>query len=118
MNNVRVILWKEWLELRQQRALLLGLVLLPVLFWPFFFELPALVYLGFWALSQVWSGTLSLVGPRDVGGVAWWAHVGGFMAGIVLHVFFARRGDAYRQPARDEYALESAWVPARYWRDE
>ena len=32
MNNVRVILWKEWLELRQQRALLLGLVLLPVLF--------------------------------------------------------------------------------------
>jgi membrane associated rhomboid family serine protease len=93
-------------------------VLMPVLFWPFFFELPALVYLGFWAFSQVLSGTLSLVGPRDVGGVAWWAHVGGFLAGIVLHFFFVQRGDAYRRPSRDEYALESAWVPANYWRDE
>src|SRR2546423_4925164 len=35
-------------------------VLVPVFFWPFFFELPALVYLGFWALSQVMSGTLTL----------------------------------------------------------
>ena len=94
------------------------IVLVPVLFLPFFFELPALVYLGFWALSQVLSGTLSLVGPRDVGGVAWWAHVGGFIAGIVRHFFFVQRGDAYRQPLRDEYAMESAWVPAHYWRDE
>ena len=94
------------------------IVLIPVLFLPFFFELPALVYLGFWALSQVLSGTLSLVGPREVGGVAWWAHVGGFMAGIVLHFFFVQRGDAYRQPLRDEYAMESAWVPVHYWRDE
>jgi len=94
------------------------IVLVPVLFLPFFFELPALVYLGFWALSQVLSGTLSLVGPREVGGVAWWAHVGGFMAGIILHFFFVQRGDAYRQPVRDEYARESAWVPAHYWRDE
>ena len=50
------------------------IVLVPVLFLPFFFELPALVYLGFWALSQVLSGTLSLVGPREVGGVAWMPH--------------------------------------------
>jgi membrane associated rhomboid family serine protease len=93
-------------------------VLIPVFFLPFFFELPALLYLGFWAFSQVLSGTLSLVGPGDVGGVAWWAHVGGFMAGIVLHFFFVTRGGAYRRPSRDEYAMENAWVPAHYWRDE
>ena len=50
----------------------------------FFFELPAVTYLGFWALSQVFAGTLSLATPNQVGGVAWWAHVGGFIAGIVL----------------------------------
>jgi membrane associated rhomboid family serine protease len=93
------------------------IVLVPVLFLPFFFELPAMLYLGFWALSQVLSGTLALVAPGDVGGVAWWAHVGGFIAGIVLHFFFVQRGDAYRLPARDEYVMENAWVPANYWRD-
>jgi membrane associated rhomboid family serine protease len=93
------------------------IVLVPILFLPFFFELPAVLYLGFWALSQVLSGTLALAGPGDVGGVAWWAHVGGFIAGIVLHFFFVQRRDAYRPPARDEYAMESAWVPANYWRD-
>jgi len=92
-------------------------VLVPVLFFPFFFELPAVTYLGFWALSQVFSGTLSLAGPANVGGVAWWAHVGGFMAGILLHFFFVKRRGAYRRPSRDEYELESAWVPVRYWRN-
>jgi len=92
-------------------------VLVPVFFFPFFFELPAVTYLGFWALSQVFSGTLSLAGPASVGGVAWWAHVGGFMAGILLHFFFVKRRDAYRRPSRDEYEIENAWVPVRYWRD-
>ena len=92
-------------------------VLVPVFFFPFFFELPAVTYLGFWALSQVFSGTLSLAGPASVGGVAWWAHVGGFMAGILLHFFFVKRGDTYRRPSRDEYEIESAWVPVRYWRN-
>jgi membrane associated rhomboid family serine protease len=92
-------------------------VLLPIFIFPFFFEVPAVVYLGFWALSQVLSGTLSLSGPENVGGVAFWAHVGGFTAGIVLHFFFVKRSPAYRRPSRDEYELESAWVPARHWRE-
>jgi membrane associated rhomboid family serine protease len=92
------------------------IVLVPVLFIPFLFELPAVTYLAFWALSQVFSGTLSLIGSASVGGVAWWAHVGGFLAGIALHFVFVRRRPAYRSPARDEYGIENAWVPARYWR--
>ena len=92
------------------------LVLFPVLFIPFFFELPAVIYLGFWALSQLFSGTLSLASAQDVGGVAWWAHVGGFVTGILLQFFFIRRGRAYRQPSRDQYAIEGAWLPDGHWR--
>src|SRR6266851_5290695 len=43
------------------------IVLLPVLFFPFFFELPAVTYLGFWMLAQVFSGALSLGNHGDVG---------------------------------------------------
>jgi len=92
-------------------------VFLPVLFFPFFFELPAVTYLGFWALSQVFTGTLSLAVASDVGGVAWWAHAGGFTAGIALQFLFVRRGRAYRRPARDEYDIEGAWLPYRHWRE-
>ncbi len=91
-------------------------VLVPVFFFPFFFELPAVTYLGFWALTQVFSGTLALGNPGDVGGVAWWAHVGGFAAGILLQFLFVKRTGAYRRLSRDEYETENAWVPARYWR--
>jgi membrane associated rhomboid family serine protease len=88
-------------------------VLIPVFIFPFFFEMPAVLYLGFWILTQVFSGTLALATPEQVGGVAWWAHVGGFTAGIILQFFFVKRG--YRRPARDEYGIDNAWVPYRYW---
>lgn len=94
------------------------IVLIPILLYPLFFELPALAYLGFWALIQVFSGTLSLAGPSNVGGVAWWAHVGGFAAGILLQFFFVKRGNAYRLPSRDEYEIESAWLPLRHWEND
>ncbi len=90
-------------------------VLAPILFFPVFFELPAITYLGFWVLTQVFGGTLSAVIP--VGGIAWWAHVAGFAAGIALHFLFIRRGRAYRPPCRDEYESEVAWVPFGYWED-
>jgi membrane associated rhomboid family serine protease len=92
-------------------------VLVPILFIPLFFELPAVVYLGFWALTQLFSGTLALASGSYVGGVAWWAHVGGFMTGILLHFFFVKRGRGYRQLSRDEYGIENAWIPAHYWRN-
>jgi membrane associated rhomboid family serine protease len=48
-----------------------------------FFDVPAVVYLGFWFLQQALSGTVSIAASAS-GGVAWWAHVGGFLAGAVL----------------------------------
>jgi membrane associated rhomboid family serine protease len=91
-------------------------VLIPIFFFPFFFEVPAVIYLGFWALSQVFSGTLSLASEQQVGGVAWWAHVGGFIGGIVLQFFLVRRGRAYRRLSRDEYGLAGAWPSYRFGR--
>jgi membrane associated rhomboid family serine protease len=55
---------------------------------PFFlFNLPAWIYLGFWALSQLYSGTTGLV-SQSVQPIAFWAHVGGFAGGMILHRFF------------------------------
>src|SRR5437868_7134726 len=92
------------------------LVLFPVFFIPLFFELPAVLYLGFWALLQLFSGTLSLAAPQDVSGIAWWGHVGGFGAGMLLHRGFVRGPERYRRMARDEYGIENAWLPRGYWR--
>jgi membrane associated rhomboid family serine protease len=85
-------------------------VLVPILFIPLFFELPAVLYLLFWALMQLFSGTLALAGPTDVGGVAWWAHVGGFSAGLLLHRFFVRPRRMIRRFQPDEYGITSAWM--------
>ncbi|MFZ5927698.1 MAG: rhomboid family intramembrane serine protease [Acidobacteriota bacterium] len=92
------------------------IVLLPVFFLPLFFEVPAVTYLGFWALSQVFSGTLALADPQSVGGVAWWAHAGGFIAGLALHFLFVRRRGAWRRLSRDQYFMEMPYLPPGYWR--
>jgi membrane associated rhomboid family serine protease len=64
-------------------------------FFVFVFYIPAWAMLGYWFVLQFLSGAVSLsVAPsgRDVGGVAVWAHVGGFVAGVVLIKLFPERG--------------------------
>jgi membrane associated rhomboid family serine protease len=51
---------------------------------------PASIVLGMWFILQLFSGFLSLGGP-DVGGVAFWAHIGGFLTGVVLAKLLASR---------------------------
>ncbi len=53
-------------------------------------ELPALIVLGFWFVMQFFYGVLSLGVDSSAGGVAWWAHIGGFLAGLVLVLPLAR----------------------------
>lgn len=68
------------------------ITLVPLFFLPWFVEIPAVFYLGFWFVSQLFNGLLTVVsGAQALGGVAWWAHVGGFVAGLVLGPIFARR---------------------------
>lgn len=54
--------------------------------------LPAWVMIGYWIVLQVIQGSLSLGVSADTGGVAWFAHIGGFAAGLAL-VFLFRRPD-------------------------
>jgi len=51
---------------------------------------PASIVLGLWFFPHLFSGVLSLGGP-DVGGVAFWAHIGGFITGVVLAKLLASR---------------------------
>jgi membrane associated rhomboid family serine protease len=65
------------------------LVLVPLfLFWEML-ELPAIIILGFWFLIQFFSGTAAISSSHG-GGVAWWAHIGGFVIGIVLIKIFPK----------------------------
>ena len=64
--------------------------LVPILFIFTIVEVPATIFLGFWFISQLFSGWLSLHGA-DVNSVAWWAHIGGFVFGMLAVRLFARR---------------------------
>ncbi len=66
------------------------LTLIPLGYFIRLAELPALAVLGMWFVLQLLSGTMSL-GARG-GGVAFWAHIGGFVAGMALGYLFKRRG--------------------------
>ena len=63
--------------------------LVPIFFIFTLVELPAFVFLVFWFISQIYSGLFSLQG--SAGGIAWWAHIGGFIFGIFIAFFFRRR---------------------------
>lgn len=70
--------------------------------------LPAWVMLIYWAFLQVAGGLTSIV-DKEGGGVAFWAHLGGFVAGVVLVKLFERR---------DRVAAHTShqWRPSREWR--
>jgi membrane associated rhomboid family serine protease len=59
------------------------LTLVTLFFWWFFARLPAVLFIGLWFAVQFLSGIGSL-GSAQAGGVAWWAHVGGFLLGMLL----------------------------------
>jgi membrane associated rhomboid family serine protease len=54
-------------------------------------ELPAVFFLGFWFLTNLLSGIGSLAAHTGAGGVAWWAHIGGFLVGLLWALPLRRR---------------------------
>ena len=64
--------------------------LVPILFIFTVIHVPAALFLLFWFVSQLFSGWLSLGGAGG-SGVAWWAHVGGFVFGVLAVFVFTRR---------------------------
>ena len=81
-------------------------LLVPLFFVPYFFEVPAVLYLGLWFVGQLFNGTLALAGPEQMGGIAFWAHVGGFTAGMLLCRLFVRQ---QRSLEPDDYGTMWAW---------
>ncbi|HTO81670.1 MAG TPA: rhomboid family intramembrane serine protease, partial [Methylomirabilota bacterium] len=65
-------------------------------------RLPALLVLGFWFVLQFLQGSTA---PSGEGGVAYWAHIGGFVAGVLLIFLFRRRTMAWpsRTASRDPW---------------
>ncbi|HTO13254.1 MAG TPA: rhomboid family intramembrane serine protease, partial [Candidatus Binatia bacterium] len=75
-------------------------VLTLVLLLPFvrLVHIPAMIVLGFWFLLQLWYATISygaqLAGRAESGGPAWFAHIGGFLAGMLLLLILRPRRSA------------------------
>jgi membrane associated rhomboid family serine protease len=66
------------------------LTFIPIGFFMTLKLVPASIVLGLWFILQIFSGVLSLGGP-DVGGIAFWAHIGGFVTGVLLALIFGKR---------------------------
>jgi membrane associated rhomboid family serine protease len=81
------------------------IILVPILFLPLFFEVPAFFFAGLWFLIQLLQGTAEFLMPEGSGGVAWWAHVGGFVAGLTLGPLLQRSERSYRPYYADEGVL-------------
>jgi membrane associated rhomboid family serine protease len=74
------------------------LTLIPLIIFFTFWWLPAWIFLGYWFVLQFFSGAAASIAEtsRSTGGVAFWAHVGGFAAGLLLIKLFPQRAQRYR----------------------
>jgi len=78
------------------------IILVPILFLPLFLEVPTLVYAGLWFLMQLVQGTAEVFARSTGGGIAWWAHIGGFVAGLVLGPLLMQSRRHFRPYYADE----------------
>ncbi|MBN2390378.1 MAG: rhomboid family intramembrane serine protease [Anaerolineae bacterium] len=84
--------------------------LIPLIFIYTTVYLPAVVVLGGWFLVQFLNGLASINVAVQTGGVAWWAHIGGFAIGMILMPIFRQK----QPPAPPPYFYDGS----RYWRDD
>jgi len=68
-------------------------------------ELPAVIFIFLWFGMQLFNGLGSIMASQDDGGVAWFAHIGGFVAGIVLVNIFKKRKKEKRPPRFYRYEM-------------
>lgn len=100
------VLGAYWVLYPQARVI----TLIPIFFIPHFVEIPAVFFLGLWFVMEFFSGFFSLSGATAddatgaaTGGVAFWAHIGGFVFGILVAQFFVKTMTTERRRYRDEY---------------
>jgi membrane associated rhomboid family serine protease len=73
---------------------------IPIIFFLEVIVLPAPVFLGIWFFLQFLQGTLTASAAESGGGVAWWAHIGGFVAGFAVAALL-RAGGHTRPPVEE-----------------
>lgn len=78
-------------------------VVVPFLFFLPVWQIPAVLYLPFWFVGELFSGTLALAVP-SFSNVAFWAHIGGFLAGMTLVTHLTGRTTEAEAPARPRRA--------------
>ncbi|MGQ9590161.1 MAG: rhomboid family intramembrane serine protease [Planctomycetota bacterium] len=83
-------------------------LLVPIFFYPVFVSVYAFLYLPIWFFIQFYQGTLAVV-ARQSTGIAFWAHIGGFLAGFVLLPLFLRPRGERRPLQDDEGVIDLAW---------
>lgn len=78
-----------------------------IFFIPWFVKLPALLYLGLWFATQVVYGlsNLGIDHAAAIGGVAWWAHIGGFLFGMFFYRLFIPRVHPAIERHRQDHEL-------------
>jgi membrane associated rhomboid family serine protease len=82
------------------------MTIVPIFIFVQFISIPAVIVLGIWFLQNFFAGAASLgVQSAQTGGVAWWAHIGGFVSGMVLVHLFKRKD--YWPVERDYHWRES-----------
>ena len=64
------------------------LSLVPIIIVPLFIPIPAIIYIGIWFVGQLLSGASSLMLSSNATGIAFWAHIGGFLGGLILYRLF------------------------------
>jgi hypothetical protein len=67
------------------------LTIVPIFFFIEIIRVPAIILIGFWFILQLFNGFLSLEVASGAGGVAWFAHIGGFLAGLILIYLIPKR---------------------------
>lgn len=67
------------------------LTLFVLFFFIRFIEVPAFIFLGVWFLIQFLSGAATMAAGGAHAGVAWWAHIGGFVIGVILVLFLPKK---------------------------
>ena len=84
-----------WYAVGRQRRTGQGFVFSMLALW----SLPAWVVLGFFFLSNLWSGALTVVNPNYGAPVGWWAHIGGFVVGVALAKLIPNRAIVLKKRA-------------------
>ena len=77
--------------------------IVPIFFLPMLVDVPAVLWIGFWFLEQWLNGFVALFLPA-MGGVAWWAHIGGFLFGMAVAIPYR-----FQPPRRHYVGYDREW---------